>query len=286
MNEAEHQAFLDHCEASGLSGSDLFRLKCCLQNPSRIRRHRRLDEKALARILGQLGRWGNNLNQIAHALNIAVQQHPLIVAGTLTRRREPYHQVGEASRPKEEGEEAPGDREETPSIHELEEGLAFTELPPVDPDDRALFLERVLPGEASEEEYASGSYPILTSWARTPFQVVSVEGPEGGAQAEVSLLAEGPVALEKRYRFSREGKVEVRLRWDPAPFPPDAFLTTELSLAAEARVEAEPEATLWRFPIATFSKSERGFDETVQGESVLIRWPVERGEATVRIRPR
>ena len=55
----------------------------------------------------------------------------------------------------------------------------------------------------------------------------------------------------------------------------DAFFSTELSLGGEAEILAAPEAEIWRFPISTFSKSEKGFDETVQGESVTIRWPVE-----------
>ena len=42
-------------------------------------------------------------------------------------------------------------------------------------------------------------------------------------------------------------------------------------------------ADVWRFPISTYSKSERGFDETVQGESVTVRWPVRAGEGWIRL---
>jgi hypothetical protein len=100
---------------------------------------------------------------------------------------------------------------------------------------------------------------------------------------EISLLACGPVALEKRARFEPDGNVELRLKWDPAPFPPGAFFTTELSLGTATELVADPEAEIWRFPISTFSKSERGFDETVQGESVLVRWPVSLGGVSLRV---
>jgi hypothetical protein len=42
---------------------------------------------------------------------------------------------------------------------------------------------------------------------------------------------------------------------------------------------------VWSFAIATVSKSERGLDETVQGQSVTPRWPVATGEARILIAP-
>lgn len=71
MNEEELAAFLAHCDAVNLSGGDLFRVKCCGKKPLRRKQERREGEKLLAKYLGQLGRYGNNLNQIARALNIA-----------------------------------------------------------------------------------------------------------------------------------------------------------------------------------------------------------------------
>jgi hypothetical protein len=77
--------------------------------------------------------------------------------------------------------------------------------------------------------------------------------------------------------------VEVLYNWASENFPEDAYFSTELSLGGEAELLAVPEADTWRFPISTFSKSEKGFDETVQGESVTIRWPVKTGWGRVRI---
>jgi hypothetical protein len=42
---------------------------------------------------------------------------------------------------------------------------------------------------------------------------------------------------------------------------------------------------VWSFPIATVSKSERGLDETVQGQSLTPRWPVALGEARIEVTP-
>jgi len=210
------------------------------------------------------------------------------LANTLTRRREPYHELT-----KDAGEEAADsggehtEHDATPSIHEIEEGLGFTELPPVDPDDRAIFLERVLTGAVQEADYQQGDYPVFRSWATEPFRIVGIETAGGendiSRAVEACLIACGPVALEKRLRFEADGTVEAHLRWDVVPFPPNAFFTTEISLGEQAEVTASPEAEIWRFPISTFSKSERGFDETVQGESILVRWPVSLGNASIRI---
>ena len=71
MNEEELAAFLSNSEAANLSGGDFFRVKCCGQKALKIHQKRFYDEQLLIRYLGQLGRIGNNLNQIAHALNIA-----------------------------------------------------------------------------------------------------------------------------------------------------------------------------------------------------------------------
>jgi len=209
-------------------------------------------------------------------------EHGVNLANTLTRRREPYHELNGNG---EESADPAGDP--TPSIHDLEEGLRFTELPPVDPDDRAIFLERVLTETVTETDYQGGDYHAFRSWAGVPFRVVGIEkvGGEGisSPAIEIRLIACGPVALEKRLRFEATGTVEVFFRWDVAPFPPDAFFTTEISLGDVAQVEPSPDAEIWRFPISTFSKSERGFDETVQGDALLVRWPVSLGGGSVRI---
>jgi len=218
------------------------------------------------------------------------------LANTLTRRREAYHEQsgcgGDGSTEEDPAHEE-NDSSTAPSIHELEDDLRFTELPPVDADDRALFLDRILPGHLEIDAYREGEFEPLHSWATQDLQLLAVEeGPatrsgEGENQhppwIEICLGASEGGTFEKRIRFESDGAVEVLYDWDPAGFPQDAFFTTELSLGAEADVLAVPDSASWRFPISTFSKSERGFDKTVQGESVTIRWPVGTGWGRVRL---
>ncbi len=203
-------------------------------------------------------------------------------ANTLTRRREAYHLLnGNGAEGNEGGGGPAGGSEGTPSIHDLEDGLRFIQLPPADSEDRALFLERVVPGGLELAEYETGRFQPLWSWAGQPMAVrVLREDPTG---IHITLEAiEGP-ALVKTLWFHPTGSVEVHFRWAPDAFPPEAFFTTEISLGAEASVSPEPGGLLWRYPISTFSKSERGFDETVQGESVTVAWPAGLGEGRVRL---
>jgi alpha-amylase len=182
------------------------------------------------------------------------------LANALTRRREAYHRVGGEG----EGPDLPADRV-----------------------DRALFQERVLPGSLVLEDYRRSGYEPIHSWATVSLRLLAVEESAESANApgwiEVSLGTADQGAFEKTIRFTEDGSVEVLFHWDPSSFPEDSFFSTELSLGAEANVQAVPETTPWRFPISTFSKSERGFDETVQGESVTIRWPVQTGWGRVRL---
>jgi hypothetical protein len=40
---------------------------------------------------------------------------------------------------------------------------------------------------------------------------------------------------------------------------------------------------VWRYTITTVARSERGFDETVQGISITPRWPAQLGGAALEI---
>ena len=166
------------------------------------------------------------------------------LADTLTRRREAYHEGGSFDR-----------------------------------EVRALFVERVLPASLSLEDYASADFTPLYSWARRPFSVRTSTNPQG---LTVELATTGP-RLEKRYQLGAAGDLVVSFTWDPAPFPPDAVFTTELSLARQVELRSTPAAELWTHPIATRAKSERGLEETVQGQSVTLRWPVGAGHAAVQL---
>jgi hypothetical protein len=80
--------------------------------------------------------------------------------------------------------------------------------------------------------------------------------------------------LEKRVRFDESGDLTVSYRWDPSAFPHDAFFCPEISVSRQLAFDVAPKADIWSFPFATVARSDRGFEETVQGTSYTPRWPV------------
>ena len=205
-------------------------------------------------------------------------------ADVLTRRRESYHEPAPGRAGQPEATTADG----TPSIHALEQMVRLQHLPPIDRFDRALFVDRVLAGDVTLDHYMGGAFESVACWAGGVFQA-SLE-PSAHA-VEVVLRpkpdASPPGLLEKRIRFDRAGELSVRYRWDPAAFPADALFCPEISVSREMELDLTAAATVWKFPIATVSRSERGFEETVQGYSYTPRWPIRAGEArlTLRVRP-
>ncbi len=184
-------------------------------------------------------------------------------ANALTRRREVYHELSL----------------DGPAGHPTAEDGG----PALDQDDRALFVDRLLPGGVSLEDYVGGSYWALLSWARRPC-AHTVERRKGSVEV-VCTVAEGRARLEKRIRFDAGGGVGVQWAWDPAAAEPGDRFATELSLAGPVHLTAAPAAEEWHFDIETVAKSERGFDRTRQGENVTLRWPVELGAAAVELEP-
>jgi len=67
--------------------------------------------------------------------------------------------------------------------------------------------------------------------------------------------------------------------------PANAVFAPELSLAREVSLRLQPETDVWRSKITTVARSERGFEETVQGFSLTPRWPAHRGEAELELGP-
>ena len=199
-------------------------------------------------------------------------------ADTLTRRREAYHQLREreATRPETNGETA---TEHAPSIHDIEHGLRMDELPPVDLDPRALFVDRVLPVDLTSAECERGAYRPSTSWARSPlaFRVEQAQD-----EIVVELVADDG-AMRKRVQFNERGSVRVSYSWTAGAFPSGAYFASEVSLAAPADLRVDASAEVWHFPIETVAKSERGLERTVQGESLTLRWPVEQGAGVVTL---
>ncbi len=214
----------------------------------------------------------------------AVEEFTRFAAGrnavdVLTRRREAYHEIaapGDAAPPT-----AASDGGGAPSIHEIEKGVRLEALPPVDHDDRALFVDRVLGADVSFDAYARGEYRPTRSWARRPLEATIERLPDA-----IVIHCRGPDGLaDKALRFGEDGALTVQWRWDPAALAADggAWFAPELSLAEPLAFRCEPPAEVWTFVIATVSKSERGLDQTVQGTSHTPRWPVSGGAARVDV---
>ena len=205
-------------------------------------------------------------------------------ADVLTRRRESYHEpapghtAGDAS-PAVDG---------TPSIHELEQMVRLQRVPPVDGTDRALFVDRVLASDVTLEGYVGGAFASLACWSCSVFDATVEQSPQAVEVVLQPTPGASPAGLvEKRIRLDQSGGLSARYRWDPTVFPPDAWFCPELSLSREVELDVAPASDVWKFPVATMSRSERGFEETVQGYSYTPRWPVGSGEGrlTVRVRP-
>ena len=216
----------------------------------------------------------------------AIEEYTMLERGinyadVLTRRRESYHEPA----PGRAGGEATPTTDGTPSIHELEQMVRLQRLPPIDPCDRALFVDRVLAGDVTLDHYSGGGFESVACWAGAVFQASL----EQSAHAVEVVLRPGPMPaglLEKRIRLDHAGELSVRYRWDPAAFPPDAFFCPEISVSREVELDLAPAAEVWKFPVATVSRSERGFEETVQGYSYTPRWPTRAGEARITVRGR
>lgn len=215
-----------------------------------------------------------------------VERYMLFAAGrnvgdVLTRRPEGYH-FGTQDERRSDRHRAEGGA--APSIHEIEQRSRLKEPPPFDREDRALSVIRVLPAALGLEWYARGAYASVASWARTAL----VAETRASADGTEILLRPGPALpghglREVRIRLGADGVLHIRYRWDPAAFPPGAIFAPEFSMIWGAGLVCTPATEVWSFPITTVAKSERGFDETVQGYSHTPRWAVGLGEAEVEV---
>jgi hypothetical protein len=199
-------------------------------------------------------------------------------ANVLTRRLEAYHVTA-----LHQGGGPDGAGGGAPSIHDLEEGLRLAEQPPVDVDDRAIFVDRVLPGDLSLDAYARGGYAPVRSWARAAAHFQIADGP-GGIEIRLGFHAEG-APLRKTLHVAADGRVAVDYEWPAVTDPEHAVFAVELSLFRPLVLTGDPEPDRWKFPIETVAKSERGLDRTCQGESVTLRWPLALGRARVELGP-
>ncbi|MFN2570865.1 MAG: alpha-amylase/4-alpha-glucanotransferase domain-containing protein [Gemmatimonadales bacterium] len=192
------------------------------------------------------------------------------LADVLTRRRESYHELPKKSAHEQEGHGNGG----TASIHDIERDAKLKSLPPIDAEPRAILVERLLPEDLKSSDYMRSHYTPLRSWAVVPMQsVVTANGDT------VTIVLQGD-GLEKRLTFDRAGCISVTYTWPTADLPPNAVFAPELSVSRSIPLRVDPDVEVWRSEVTTVARSERGFEETVQGFSVTPRWPARLGTCT------
>ena len=196
------------------------------------------------------------------------------LADTLTRRREAYHALDSEAT----ATAHPTDDRGMPSIHHIESGLRLDALPPLDPHDRALFVERLHPAGTITPLLERGDAPVVRSWAREP---MAADIEREGDVVLVRLSARDG-SLVKELRIGARGSVDVSFRWARG-LTDLGWFSTEISLASPAAVVSEPAAQLVVYAIETTAKSEKGLDRTVQGECFTLLWNAEAGAAEVHL---
>ena len=111
-------------------------------------------------------------------------------ASTLTRRREAYHDTALEN--------------QDPAVR-----------PPIDAEDRALLVDRVLPERLPLASFVSGEYPSVHSWAASSCSFRIEQEPELIEIVCSFRSSTGETSLEKRLGFASDGSLRVRYRWDP-----------------------------------------------------------------------
>ncbi len=195
-------------------------------------------------------------------------------ADVLTRRREAYHDEALQRGQADAAHAADG----AASIHEIEQSLRLDLRPAIDPHDRAVGIERLLPADTTPESLEAGTVVPLRSWARERMGT-TVRLVENEVRI---LLASEDKSLVKELRITPDGGVTISWRWMPSSA---RWFSSELSLAAPLHALTEPVAELVTHAIETVAKSERGFDRTRQGESLTFLWPASQGSAQLILSP-
>ncbi|MBK7922108.1 MAG: DUF1925 domain-containing protein [Gemmatimonadetes bacterium] len=206
--------------------------------------------------------------------------HGINYANTLTRRREAYHEPAPGS-----ARVSHHDADGTPVASALGEQMRHNELPPVDPEARALLRERGLDLEVDQGMFERGDYDPDWSVAGARLAMeVAREGDDGVVVSFRAVEAGVPV-FEKRYHFRRGGGIVAEYRWVPAALGPETAFTVEVSYGGPLEITAEPAATVWAYPIVTTAKSEKELERTVQGRAACFGWPTDTTEARLELIP-
>lgn len=197
------------------------------------------------------------------------------LAAVLTRRREAYHleAVAAASAAADTPPQTLGDDAGAATIHDIESRLQLDQLPPIDALPRGLGVDRVLPAGTTVEEFRAGSEQPIEQWHG---RAARVDVADHADRIEVTLAWSDHT---KRITVRTGGTVEVSWQWDPSAWG-DGWFSSEWSWFEPTPMETD--GAQWEYPVETVAKSERGLDRTVQGNAVVVRWPVSAGRGWIR----
>jgi len=226
---------------------------------------------------------------------------------TLTRRPEPYHDKLRAKTAAQ-----PAAAQGVASIHDvlgvkeehLESHLVY------DDHRRSAFLDYALQGMPTLQDVVRSTWGERRLWSTGPYQwEASAAAPSSGL-ARVTLLRDVPHGrIRKVVSVSPHAQtLECACAWEVRQVPvvglefnvclrderylshpaeehdTRQFRIAEPALGVSLRMECEPKATLYHFPIETVSESEGGLERTYQGLCVVCLWAVEgTGLAAARV---
>jgi hypothetical protein len=191
----------------------------------------------------------------------------------LARHREAYHEPLGAPPPRAPAEDTVPTSTGAPSIHDLEGQL--TVVPPVDAEPRGLLVDRIIAADSSRDDFINGRAKSIRTWAG---QEMDSDWRVADENVQLHLRCDD---LTKTL-YVGDGTVRCEWRWQPGPFPADAWFSTELSFSSPLNIDASG-AERWEYPIETVAKSEKGFDRLAQGTAVVLRWPASAGQARATI---
>src|SRR5207247_9874210 len=126
-------------------------------------------------------------------------------------RREPYHLPPSGQPRHAEANHTP---DGAPSIHDIEAAARLQRLPPIDPSDRALFVDRVLASSVTLDAYMSGAFDSVACWAHTAFGAAAAQSAHA-VEVVLHRASLPPGLLEKRMSLVPAGGVAWRNRGSP-----------------------------------------------------------------------
>jgi hypothetical protein len=88
LTENEYHSVASLAQAAELANADYVRSVVLTKRPIRAFRRSSVDQILLAKALGELGKIGSNINQIAHVMNASGRDRPALLDRALTELSE------------------------------------------------------------------------------------------------------------------------------------------------------------------------------------------------------